>query len=74
MVKHEYDVDMLSSLEENAPYDAFVLAVNHKVFKDTISLNTYKELSNNKKYVLIDVKSFYDYKDVEKEDMIYWRL
>jgi UDP-N-acetyl-D-galactosamine dehydrogenase len=74
MVKHEYGIDILDNIEDSAPYDAFVLAVNHKIFKDTLNLKTYKKLANNKKYVLVDVKSVYDYKDVEEENLIYWRL
>lgn len=52
-VRHEYGIDLLPSI--GGTYDAVILAVAHKEFKD-LELNSLK----HEKTVIYDVKGFYD--------------
>lgn len=52
-VRHEYGIDLLPSIGDT--YDAVILAVAHKAFKD-LNLNSLK----HPKTVIYDVKGFYD--------------
>ena len=73
-VKHEYNIDMLDSIDciENA--DAIIFAVNHDKFKD-LSLDSIKVMCRqNGKPILIDVKGFFNPKDANKSGFEYWRL
>jgi UDP-N-acetyl-D-galactosamine dehydrogenase len=63
-VHNSHVVDKIS-----CQYEAVILAVSHSQFKDINIKNT---LSENG--VLIDVKSFYDKKMLEKEGIDHWRL
>lgn len=54
-VKHEYDVDILSSLDANIKYDAIILAVSHNEFL-TMDLSSLKK----EKSVVFDIKACLD--------------
>lgn len=59
-VKHEYGVDILSSLDADVKYDAIVLAVSHKEFLTMDLANLKKEKS-----VLFDIKACLDRSQVD---------
>lgn len=54
-VKHEYNVDVLTELEENKKYDAIILAVSHEEFL-TMDLNILKKNPS----VVYDIKACLD--------------
>lgn len=72
--RHEYGVDLIS-LDQADHFDAVVLAVAHLAFKSFDS-ETLKKLACNGNGcgVVIDVKSMFSRKDIEKQGMIYWGL
>ena len=73
-VKHEYDIDLLESIESKAPYDAIIVAVRHGVFMQELDFKKFKQLSKEPVPILIDIKGLYDRKTAEKEGFLYWRL
>jgi UDP-N-acetyl-D-galactosamine dehydrogenase len=73
--KHEYGLDLVEIHNINNA-DCIVVAVAHDIFKN-MSLNEFDLLYGNfdyKEKVLIDVKSIFDRKEVEKTGYSYWRL
>lgn len=60
-VLHEYGVSILSEYPENNGYDAIILAVSHKEFKN---LNLYKHKTNGA--IIYDVKGMLDRQVVSK--------
>jgi len=69
-VKEEYEIELLNSLEEKAPYDAFIVAVKHEEFK-SLSPEFFKKLSVSKP-IIVDVKGIYDREKFK--DFVIWRL
>ncbi|MCX7760497.1 MAG: nucleotide sugar dehydrogenase [Hydrogenothermaceae bacterium] len=72
-VKYEYNIDLLTDIESQKPYDAIIVAVKHRPFIEELDFKKYKELMNSNP-VLIDVKGLYNREKAEKEGFIYWRL
>jgi UDP-N-acetyl-D-mannosaminuronate dehydrogenase len=72
-VKEEYGIELLQDTEEQAPYDAIIVAVKHKPFIEEMDFKKYKELMGNNP-VLIDVKGLYNKDKAIKEGFLYWRL
>ncbi|MDE0024957.1 MAG: nucleotide sugar dehydrogenase [Spirochaetaceae bacterium] len=66
--------DPLTSVDRDAPYDAVVVAVKHRLFITTLPITRLLKLMVPGKGVLVDVKSMYDRREVEKSGMIYWSL
>ena len=69
-VEREYGITPINSVEEEAPYDAVIVAVKHDQFKE-LKPKFFKKISKTKPIVL-DVKGIYDRK--EFRDIILWRL
>lgn len=69
---HEYGLK-LSEMEDIKNMDALIIAVSHDEFKP-LTLEHLKDLYNNNKHVLIDVKGLFDRKEAEEMNYIYWRL
>jgi len=69
---HEYGLK-LSGMEDIKNVDALIFAVSHDEFK-SLTLEHLKDLYNNNKHVLIDVKGLFDRKEAEEMNYIYWRL
>ena len=69
---HEYGLK-LSEMEDIKNVDALIFAVSHDEFKP-LTLEHLKDLYNNNKHVLIDVKGLFDRKEAEEMNYIYWRL
>ncbi|MEZ0322721.1 MAG: UDP binding domain-containing protein [Hydrogenothermaceae bacterium] len=72
-VKHEYNIDLLTDIESQKPYDAVIVAVKHRPFIEEMDFKKYKGIMNTNP-VLIDVKGIYNKEKAEKEGFIYWRL
>lgn len=73
--KHEYGVDLVS-LEEIKDADCLVFAVAHNEFKEITweQINgLFADCPANEK-VIIDVKSIFDKREIEKRGYSYWRL
>lgn len=68
-----YHIDLIKNLKKNHLYEAIILAVKHTEFIKRMDLNFIKSLCNEP-LILIDIKSAFDRKDVEKQGGIYWRL
>jgi len=69
---HEYGLK-LSGMEDMNNMDALIFAVSHDEFKP-LTLEGLKNLYNNNKHVLIDIKGLFDRKEAEEMNYIYWRL
>jgi len=69
---HEYGLK-LSGIGDIKNVDALIFAVSHDEFK-SLTLESLKNLYNNNKHVLIDVKGLFDRKKAEEMNYIYWRL
>lgn len=69
---HEYGLK-LSDIKDIKNVDALIFAVSHDEFKP-LTLEHLKNLYNNNKHVLIDVKGLFDRKEAEEMNYIYWRL
>lgn len=71
--KREYNVD-LSSIDKIKDVDCIIVAVAHNEFK-ALSLKDIKKFyGNNENNVLIDVKGLFSIDELEKSNMIWWRL
>jgi len=68
----EYE-KVLISWEDMDKCDAIILAVNHRVFKDSIMIEDISKKLQGPK-VLVDLKGFYDRNDVAKHEIKLWRL
>ncbi|SEP82681.1 UDP-N-acetyl-D-galactosamine dehydrogenase [Basfia succiniciproducens] len=71
-VKHEYGLD-LSSVDENNPVDALIVAVGHKEFRD-LSAETLRSYLRTSKPVLADVKSLFDRDALAQQGITVFRL
>lgn len=73
-VRHEYSIELIESCEEYAPYDAIIVAVQHREFLEGFDFRRFKELSHGKYPILIDIKGSYDRTRALEEGFLYWRL
>jgi UDP-N-acetyl-D-galactosamine dehydrogenase len=67
-MEHEYGVGL--SDKAGNDYDAIIVAVNHKEYKD-MSENEFKSLLKNEQGVFVDVKGIFKGKI---KDLEYWSL
>lgn len=75
-VKHEYGI-VLSEYSKTIKADAVVIAVNHQIFKQELSLaclQNHLNIDSNTQGVVMDVKSMFETKDFAGSNLIYWRL
>lgn len=74
-VKAVYGIDLVD-LKDLPKACVFVFAVDHASLKEQVDIPFLhsKFTDNNGKGVLIDVKGVFDPKQLEEEDLIYWRL
>jgi nucleotide sugar dehydrogenase len=75
-VKHEYGIK-LSKYNRNMKVDVVILAVNHSVYKQELTLDCLKNHlkgTNGSKGVVVDVKGMFEKKDFQGAGMEYWRL
>jgi len=74
-VKKEYGIELVEDIDKYKPYDAVVVAVKHKQFIESFSLEKYKKLmENGDRPVLIDIKGMYNREKAISEGFLYWRL
>lgn len=73
-VKQAYGIDMIPGIENNAPYDAVIYAVNHKQYLEEVNYERMIELMGGKNPILIDVKAIFNRKEAEDKGFLYWRL
>lgn len=71
-VKREFGIDMIQMPDSAGPYDAIVIAVKHRQFRE-LSVDDLRKFCNGGA-VLIDVKGMYDLHEVKKTDFVYWRM
>jgi len=74
-VKHEYGID-LTEYTKKIKIDAIIVAVSHDAFKKDLTLDTLKAHLRNgsTKGVVIDVKGMFDKAQLERANLLYWRL
>lgn len=70
--KHEYGLS-IENLDDVNEVDAIILAVSHNAFKN-LSLHDLEKKYRNGSSVLVDVKAFFDRKEAEKLNFLYWSL
>ncbi len=73
-VKNIYGIDLIPDAESHSPYDAVILAVNHKKYIDELTLENFKKMSKTNTPILIDLKGSYKRTEAEKDGFIYWSL
>ncbi|MGB4099513.1 MAG: nucleotide sugar dehydrogenase [bacterium] len=73
-VKNEYDLDLVQTPEDNAPYDAVIIAVKHKKIIEQWSLENLAAICCRTGPVLVDVKSLFSMEDAKKINFTHWRL
>ena len=73
-VRSRYGFELIEAAEQDAPYDAIIVAVRHHVFMSLLPVAALRSLCVTGPAVLVDVKSLYDRDEVEAEGMTYWRL
>lgn len=71
-VKQEYGIQVVNKFNNNK-YDAIIFAVQHQELIDNFPLEKLKDISTDRKLLLIDVKSIFDKNDID-DDVIFWRL
>ena len=69
-----YGYVLLDEVERDAPYDAVIVAVKHRLFTTMFPITVVRKLMVPRGAVLVDVKSMYDRREVPEEDIVYWRL
>lgn len=72
-VKEEFNIELVDT-KDLIDLDCIVLAVPHDIYLETYTLEKIKSLYRNDQRVLIDVKSVFDQKTCEKENIFYWSL
>jgi len=73
-VRHEYGVELLPEVPAGGPYEAVILAVNHRVFRDRFSMQALLSLGGTKPPVVIDVKGVITLPEGTGAALPYWRL
>lgn len=73
-VKQTYGIDMIPGIENNAPYDAVIFAVNHKQYLEELNYERMIELTRGENPILIDIKGIFNKKEAEDKGFLYWRL
>lgn len=68
----EYGLE-IEELEDLSGFDAVILAVNHKAYKE-LDLEELKNRYRNGSFVLVDVKGMFEKEDAENAGYLYWRL
>jgi UDP-N-acetyl-D-galactosamine dehydrogenase len=72
--RHEYGVDLVDRAEARAPYDAVVVAVKHKAFRELLTVDWYRRNGRDGAPVVIDVKGLCSPDEMAKAGFPYWRL
>ncbi len=73
-IRDGYGVPVVDEPARNAPYDAVVVAVRHRVFRSMFPLEVITSLLVRERPLLIDVKAFYDCNVARAAALRYWRL
>lgn len=71
-VKKEYNLKLPANPSEKAPYDAIVMAVKHRQFRE-LGVDGLKKLTDGS-MVLIDVKGMYEAKNIREDGLVSWQL
>ncbi|MDW8136803.1 MAG: hypothetical protein RMI74_08465, partial [Thermodesulfobacterium sp.] len=58
---------------KEAPYEAIILAVKHKTFMESLTLDFLREISTEPP-ILVDIKSVFSREEAKKIGFIYWSL
>ncbi|MBU4305468.1 MAG: nucleotide sugar dehydrogenase [Candidatus Omnitrophica bacterium] len=74
-VKHEYGIK-LTKYTKNIEADVIVIAVNHSVYKQELTVDSLKSHLKrpNGKGVVIDIKGMFEKADFKNSGLQYWRL
>jgi len=73
-VRQEYNIGLINDIGDRKPYDAVVLAVQHRQYVEELSLERITEISGTGRPVLADVKSLYSKEEADRMGFLYWRL
>jgi UDP-N-acetyl-D-galactosamine dehydrogenase len=71
--RHEYDI-ALSDLDELRDLDCLVLCVSHEAYAKLPLAEIKSWFSDQQNPLIIDVKGFFDPREMEAEGFLYWRL
>ena len=73
-IRDGYGFQVVDEPARNAPYDAVVVAVRHRVFRSMFPLEAITSLLVRERPLLIDVKALYDRTAARAAGLLYWRL
>ena len=73
-IREGYGFQVVDEPARNAPYDAVVVAVRHRVFRSMFPLEAITSLLIKERPLLIDVKALYDSTAARAAGLLYWRL
>jgi UDP-N-acetyl-D-galactosamine dehydrogenase len=71
-VREEYGLEMLKAPQDQAPYDAVVVAVKHRQFRE-LGIEGLKRIAGDP-VVLADVKGIFECEAATGSGLTYWRL
>ena len=69
-----YGYALVDEAERDAPYDAVIVAVKHRLFTTMFPITVMRKLMVSQGPVLVDIKSVYDRRAAHAANMIYWSL
>ena len=73
-IRDGYGFQVVEEAARNAPYDAVVVAVRHRVFRSMFPLEVITSPLVRERPLLIDVKALYDSATARAAGLLYWRL
>ena len=72
--REEYGLDLIDPPEARAPYDAVIVAVKHRAFRDFLTPEWYRKHGREGGPVVIDVKGLHSPAELSRTGIPYWRL
>ena len=73
LVKQEFGVELMPTIDDRAPYDAVIVAVKHDEYRDDLSLDRIESISRGAPIVM-DVKWLFEIEETKHRGFSHWRL
>lgn len=71
--QREYAIELLHKIEDQAPYDAVILAVGHNAYRDQFNVEMLEKISRGQP-ILMDIKWMFPRSATDKHNMVHWQL
>ncbi len=73
LVKQEFGVELMPTIDDRAPYDAVIVAVKHDEYRDDLSLDRIESISRGAP-IIMDVKWLFEIEETKHRGFSHWRL